>query len=340
MSKAGAAKIMARQEQSGASLRQATARAYANIALCKYWGKRGQDNGPATPSISLALEQLATTTSVTRSTRAADQVLLNGQAVGSADRARLVSYLNRWRQAGLLQGKVRVETANQFPTASGLASSASGFAALATALNALAETPLGPADLSRWARRGSGSAARSIPGGLARLDAGANPAAELIAPAEDVPWGMVLVLVDAPPKDVSSRRGMELSRATSPYYRAWLQAAAYHYRALFPALCAWDLATAGPLIEANALAMHACMLATVPPLVYWAPATIAVLQALPRWRARGQQVFATIDAGPHLGLIAPREDLNRLAGQARRISGVVQAIPSNPGGAAVVLDRQ
>jgi diphosphomevalonate decarboxylase len=319
---------------------QASARAYANIALCKYWGKRGNDNGPATPSISLALEQLATYTTVTRSRRTADQVRLNGKPATSDARARVVNYLDRWRNAGLLVGQVRVETENRFPTASGLASSASGFAALATALNALAGGPLDAAELSCWARCGSGSAARSIPGGLASLAAGVNPAAELLTPAADVPWGMVLAIVDAPPKDTSSRLGMAQTASTSPYYRAWLKTAAQHYHELRAALVDWDLATAGPLIEANALAMHACMLASVPPLMYWAPATIAVLHALPRWRQRDLPVYATIDAGPHLALLGRREDLKRIAALVGRINGVRQAIPSNPGGAAVVLTRQ
>jgi diphosphomevalonate decarboxylase len=320
--------------------RQATARAYANIALCKYWGKRGADNGPATPSISIALEQLATITTVSRISRPVDQVILNNQPPGRADRARIVSYLNRWRAAGLLHGQVRVETDNRFPTASGLASSASGYAALAAALNALADKPLAAAELSRWARRGSGSAARSIPGGLACLAAGANPAAELLAPAEDVPWGMVLAVVDAPPKDTSSRTGMEASRDNSPYYRAWLQTAAYHYRALRSALDRWDLPAAGPVIEANALAMHACMLATTPPLIYWAPATLGLLQALPRWRKSGLQAYATIDAGPHVALVCPLADLARVAALAAKLPGVTKAILSAPGGPAVVLDSQ
>jgi diphosphomevalonate decarboxylase len=320
----------------GAQVQAATARAYANIALCKYWGKRGSDNGPATPSISLALERLATHTTVSRINRKADQVILNGKPAGQADRARVVNYLNHWRAAGLLTGSVRIETENRFPTASGLASSASGYAALATALSVLAEHPLDAAELSRWARRGSGSAARSIPGGLACLEAGTNPAAQLLAPAEDVPWGMVLALVDAPPKGTSSRLGMPHTAETSPYYRAWLKTAAQHYDELRAALRAWDLATAGPLIEANALAMHACMLAAVPPLIYWAPATIAVLRELPRWRARGLHVYATIDAGPHLALVGRREDLRRITALARRVNGVIEAIPSNPGGPAVV----
>ena len=339
MSKAGAAPA-AKRTRSGAPVQQATAQAHANIALCKYWGKRGRDNGPATPSISLALEQLTTTTTVSRINRPIDQVILNNKPVSRTDRARVISYLNRWRKAGLLDGNVRIDTDNQFPTASGLASSASGYAALATALNALAGGPLNEEDLSRWARRGSGSAARSIPGGLAGLDAGANPAAELLAPAQDVPWGMVFALVDAPPKTTSSRLGMELSRETSPYYRPWLNTAVFHYRTMLPALDAWDLTAAGPIIEANALAMHACMLATCPPLVYWAPATITLLKALPRWRARGIEAYATIDAGPHVALLCPHGQLKRVASLARRIPGVYQALASLPGGPAVVLETQ
>lgn len=318
--------------------KQATARAFANIALCKYWGKRGNDNGPDTPSISLALQRLETTTTVRLRSSGRDVIKLNGKRPSRAVRQRLVEYLDRWREAGLLASGVRIESGNRFPTAAGLASSASGYAALATALAAVSSNGLSEDEISRWARRGSGSAARSVTGGMSELDAGSNPAAQLITPARDVPWGMVLAIVDAPAKQVSSREGMRLSQDTSPYYRKWVLTDRFHYRQIYRAIQRWDLTAAGGAVEANALAMHACMLATSPPLLYWAPGTLALLQAVRHWRKSGLEVYATIDAGPHVALLCALADLQRVAARARRVAGVVQALPSMPGGAAAIID--
>ncbi|MBN2082732.1 diphosphomevalonate decarboxylase [bacterium] len=321
--------------------KQVTARAWANIALCKYWGKLGPDNAPATPSLSLALDGLATTTSVTAINRQQDVVLLDGQPAAGAARRRVLEFVDRWRTYTLVSGHFRIESHNDFPTAAGLASSASAYAALTVALagHAVAELPTGA--LSRLARMGSGSAARSITGGLSALGAGRDPAAQLLAPAGEVPWGMVVAVVEAPAKEISSREGMELSRRTSPFYRAWVLTDRYHYRELAGALKSWDLAKTGELMEENMLAMHACMLTTQPALIYWSPATLAVLHALREWRRKGLNAWATIDAGAHVALLCDQRDLNKVAGKLKALAeagaGIRQVIPCRPAGGAMVI---
>jgi len=321
--------------------KQITARAWANIALIKYWGKQGPGNAPATPSISLALDKLATTTSVTAINRRQDVVLIDGRSTAGQARRRVLDFVDLWREHGLLAGRFRIESHNDFPTAAGLASSASAFAALTKALAGHCEQAIGPARLSRWARLGSGSAARSITGGLSALGAGRDPAARLLAPAAEVPWGMVVAVVEAPAKEVSSRAGMELSRRTSPFYRAWVLTDRYHYRELAGALKAWDLAKTGELMEENMLAMHACMLTTQPALIYWSPATLAVLAALREWRKQGLAAWATIDAGPHVALLCHRRDLKKVAGKLKALAaagaGIRQVIPCRPADAARVI---
>lgn len=323
---------------------QVTAEACANIAICKYWGKRGPGNAPATPSISLTLASLTTTTTITRLDRGPDKFTLNGAPASGVVRERIVEYLELWREWELLKGHFHVESRNSFPTAAGLASSASGFAALATALNEFSASRLPPTELSRLARWGSGSAARSIVGGLAALGAGNDPAAKRLVPAADVPWGMVIVLVKEAGKEVSSREAMELSRLTSPFYQKWVLTDRYHYREISGALKDWDLERTGLLMEENTLAMHACMLTTRPPLLYWHPVTLMLWQEISRWRRDGLQAYATTDAGAHLAVLCHQRDLEQVARRVRRLADsgatIADVIASAPGGPARVISQR
>lgn len=345
-----------------------TARAHSNIALCKYWGKlelprlTGEAwldwrlrkiNCPATSSISLALAALSSETTVTLlpSSAQQDSAALDGREADGRTQSLLSGYLSLWRAAGLLGGYVHVESSNNFPTAAGLASSASGYAALATALAGLAPEPLSMQELSRWARRGSGSAARSIPGGIAALAVGSDASSQLAVAAADTPLAMVVCIVEAPPKDISSRDGMSRSAATSPYYSAWLAQALADYDAMIESLwrathepdgdadkLLWEL---GTIAERNCLAMHAVMQTTTPSLLYWAPGTLSVMHAVRSWRDDGgPPAYFTIDAGPHVELLCLRTDLDEVARLARQLPGVQSVVPSLPGGPAEIISSE
>ena len=317
--------------------KRVTALAHANIALCKYWGKSGPLDTPATPSISLALDGLTTTTTVSRIDTAADVVLINGVRAGNLELARIVNYLDLWRREGLISGWLRVESENSFPMSSGLASSSSAFAALATALDELTEARISQSLLSRLARRGSGSAARSITGGLSSLSSGNDPAARLIVPAEQVPWGMVVGVVDSEPKQYSSREGMRLSEHTSPYYRRWVLQARHDYRYMLHALRSWDLKLVGELAEANSNAMHGCMLATRPALMYWYAGTMDLMHSVVSWRAEGLQAYYTVDAGSHVAVLCHLDDMDKVASRMRGVDSVVRVIANRPAGPARVV---
>jgi diphosphomevalonate decarboxylase len=286
-------------------------RAFANIALVKYWGKLPTKiNSPATPSVSLALAALKTETIIERID---------------------------WRQRKLIKGHFYINSKNNFPTGSGLASSASGYAALAMGLGALAERKIGIAELSRLARLGSGSAARSVIGGIASLRDGIDPAAKVIIRAEDVPWGMVIAVVEDQQKKVSSRLGMGHSSKTSPYYKNWVAQAKADYKQILKAIASKNLSKIGKIVEANALAMHACMMSSRPQLVYWQPATVELIRMAPIWRKQGLETFFTIDAGPNVIFLGKRTDLLQIARRVKRIAGVKKVIVSKPGGGAEVV---
>jgi diphosphomevalonate decarboxylase len=324
-----------------------TARACANIALVKYWGKRpGPLNLPAAGSLSLTLDALVTTTQVGFDPAlAADAFELDGAAARPAELARVGELLDLVRAAAGVSTRARVVSKNEFPTASGLASSASGFAALAVAAAAAAGVVLTPRALSIVARRGSGSAARSIFGGFVRMhagraDDGSDAFAEPIASALTDRVRMVIAVVGGgAPKTHGSRDAMGHTAATSPLYRAWIDLVPRDLAAAEAALAAGDLAQLGAITEGNALAMHASAIAARPAVIYWQPATLAALAEVRALRAAGCAAWATMDAGPHVKVLSSADDAAAVAAALRAVSGVTEVLIAAAGGPAAIVEQ-
>jgi diphosphomevalonate decarboxylase len=320
----------------------ATARACANIALVKYWGKRdaGTLNLPATGSLSIALAALVTETTVELDPALAhDEIALEGAGA----RGRVVHFLDLVRARAGIGTHARVTTRNHFPTASGLASSASGFAALAVAAARAAGLDLPGRELSILARRGSGSAARSVFGGFVRMHAGAredgsDSYAEPIGSPLAAQLRVVVAIVGAgTPKQHASRDAMEHVAATSPLYRAWLELVPRDLATAEAAIRAGELPALGAIAEANALAMHATAIAARPAIVYWQPATIALLAQVRALRAAGHTAWATIDAGPHVKVLTSPGDAPEVARALGAVDGVSSTMISEVGGPAEVV---
>jgi diphosphomevalonate decarboxylase len=321
----------------------ATARACANIALVKYWGKRdAQLNLPATGSLSLTLDALSTATTVAFDAALdRDAVELDGGAADGASRARVIELLDLVRARAGLAARARVTSRNDFPTASGLASSASGFAALALAATRAAGVTLEPRELSRLARRGSGSAARSVFGGFVRMHAGARDEDAFAEPVSSPLLANVRMVVaifgGGIAKEVGSRDAMEHCAATSPLYPSWLALVPDDLAAAERALAAGDLTALGEVTEANALAMHATAIAARPAIVYWQPATLALLARVRGLRKAGVAAWATMDAGPHVKVLTTVEHADTVAHAVVTVAGFTEALVSAPGGPAEVI---
>ncbi len=327
--------------------RTATARACANIALVKYWGKRDAAlNWPAAGSLSLTLDVLVTTTQVTFTNERADDLLeLDGRPAVGNEATRIHELLDMVRAEAGLDARAIVRSANDFPTASGLASSASGFAALALAATTAAGLRSSPAALSALARRGSGSAARSLFGGLVRMHAGVLPdGSDAIAePVTTAPASfvddlrmIVAVVGGGAPKTHGSRDAMAHSAATSPLHAAWLAQVPADLATAEAAIAAGDLAALGALVEANALAMHAAAIAARPAIIYWQPATLAALATVRDLRATGHAAWATMDAGPHVKVLTCAADADAVVAAMRATTGVDRTITCVAGPAATV----
>ncbi len=320
----------------------ACATAHPNIALAKYWGKLDvEHNLPSVPSLSMTLDAMATTTSVGFGRGLeADRVVINGNVASESDARRVSKLLDRVRAAAGIRTRAWVETANDFPTASGLASSASGFAALALAATKAAGLEWEAAKVSDLARRSSASASRSVFGGfviLAAPPAGTDfLAAEPLADTMDWQVAMSVVVTTLQKKEVASTEGMAHTQATSPYYEAWLRRAPSLFERARRAVLARDLEALGTAAEESAFAMHACAMAAVPSLIYFSPVTLAVVERVRELRRAGTAAYVTADAGPHVKVLSSARDAAIVASSLREVAGVEKVIVAQPGPAASV----
>ncbi len=318
----------------------ATAVAHPNIALVKYWGKADARLAlPATGSVSMGLDVFPTTTTVTLDggagdgQEARDAFTLNGQVVEDGALVRVQQFLDLVRELAGSSERASVVSENTVPTGAGLASSASGFAALATAASAAYGLDLSPRDLSRLARRGSGSATRSIPGGVAVWHAG-DDQGSFAEPVPAPPMAMVVVTIDAGPKPIGSREAMRRTIATSPFYPAWVTSTAETVGEMLDACAAGDFTRIGELTESNALRMHATIEGAFPPIRYLNARSVAVFDAVAELRAVGLQAYATADAGPNVVVLCRPDDRSAVATALASFGDVIE---SGTGPAARVL---
>ncbi len=309
----------------------ATARAHSNIALAKYWGKRdARLNIPAVGSLSVTLDGLYTDTTVTfEHGLRQDELWLNGQRE-SPDHPgfrRVATLMELVRSRASTEARARIVSTNNFPTGAGLASSASGFAALAVAACAASGVEQSQRQLSLLARRGSASAARSIFGGYVELhtgssDDGEDAFAEPLMSADDWPLSVVVAITEEGAKAVSSTEGMSATSASSVFYRSWLENSEDALDQMRAAVLDRDLERVGELAESSCLAMHALMLTTRPALLYWNAATMSAIHAVRAMRGEGTPVYFTIDAGPQVKALCRQSDADTVSRTLSAVPGV------------------
>lgn len=323
-------------------------RAYANLALIKYWGKRdSRRNLPATPSIGINLSALQVRTDIypdhpearpstsgaahkadAREDRAAPEdsssqlrLTIDGT---SQEPERHQDFMTAFSQTTGYTGALRAESSASFPAGAGLASSAAGFAALALGCSELARRHGAPRmtreDISALARVGSGSAARAVIGGFSVFPAGAHHATQLADAAHWPDLRVVIATVTTRRKELSSRDAMERTRLTSPYFGAWVEDAERMADEAERRIAARDLEALGELVRASYARMHASMLAARPPIRYWLPVSLQVLDACDSLRRDGVPAFETMDAGPQVKILTNAEHVDRVLTKLEGIS--------------------
>jgi diphosphomevalonate decarboxylase len=320
-----------------------TAEAQTNIALVKYWGKRDAKlNLPAVGSLSLTLEGLTTRTTVAFDpTRDEDALMLNGTAERGQALQRISRLLDLVRARAGTMARAEVVSSNNFPTAAGLASSASAFAALALAATRAAGLELPARELSVLARRGSGSAARSIFGGFAEMRRGQRDDGEdaFAEPIDAAGWDvrLVVAVTSEGPKATLSTDGMRHTAETSPYYDAWVATSEPDLAAARRAIAAHDLEALGVVTEQSCLAMHASALAARPAVVYFTGATVEGYRAVQAARKSGLPAWFTCDAGPHVKALTDAVHADEVARRLAEVPGVLRTQVCAPGAPARVV---
>ena len=320
-----------------------TARAHTNIALVKYWGKADTDLIiPQTDSLSLTLDQFYTDTQVQFDAALDhDAVVVNGQVLTDQASRKVRHVLDIVRDLAGTTTYATVTSTNHVPMAAGLASSASAFAALAGAASRAAGLQLTPRDLSRLARRGSGSATRSVYGGFVEWHAGHDDASSYAKPLmEDVDWpiAVVALVLDPHQKKVSSRQGMQASVTTSPYYPTWREVVQQDLTAIRPAILAHDFPTTGEILETNAMRMHALTLSANPPFSYFNGDSLAAMQTVRELRDAGHACYYTLDAGPNVKIFCETDELPAITQRLSDQFGADRVLVAHPGPGIQWLD--
>jgi len=320
----------------------ATAIANPNIAFIKYWGNRDDTlRIPSNDSISMNLEGLYTRTTVSfQPSLPYDELIINGHEVAGAGRDRISYILDIIRGMANLHERAEVMSENNFPSGTGIASSASAFAALALAGSRAAGLSLSERDLSRLARRGSGSAARSIPGGFVEWQTGTDDEDSFaFSIAEPGHWDLVdcVAVVSTAHKKVGSMQGHPIA-GTSPLQAARVADAPRRLEICRKAILERDFNGFASIVELDSDMMHAVMISSTPALFYWKPASLEVMNSVRQWRLEGLSVCYTMDAGPNVHVICREAEAQLVEQRLSAIQGVGSVLVARPGGPAQIVE--
>jgi diphosphomevalonate decarboxylase len=315
--------------------RCATVVACPNIAFIKYWGNLDDTlRLPANGSISMNLDGLSTRTTVEFDPqRREDEFTLQGSVQTGPAAQRVFDHLNLLRNKAGVAWKARTVSENNFPSGAGIASSASAFAALTAAAAAALGLTLAEKELSILARRGSGSACRSVPDGFVEWFV-SNRDEESFAKSIAAPdhWALtdLVAIIDPGPKKVGSAEGNALAR-TSPLQAARVADTPRRLDLCRRAIGQKDFSALAEIVEEDTRLMHAVMLTSRPSLAYWEAATLELMQLIPQWRAGGLPAAYTIDAGPNVHCLCPEETAAEVERRLRDIPAVRDVLHARPG---------
>ncbi|MDG2375544.1 MAG: diphosphomevalonate decarboxylase [Woeseiaceae bacterium] len=316
----------------------ASAEAHPNIALVKYWGKRDlARNLPAVGSLSVTLADLCTQMTVDFDAGDSDRLIINGQEAPA-----MLSRVTRCLDlvAGVDRPCATVESQCNFPIGAGLASSASAFAALTVAANAAAETGHEALVLAKIAGAASGSAARSLYGGVVELSAGDDEIdLTQLAEADEWPLQVVVAITAEEEKPLGSGAAMIRSAETSPFYSSWIERQDDDLALARDAVAVKDFVALGEVAEHNCLKMHSVMWSSRPPIVYWNQATLACMESVRLLRENGHHAFFTIDAGPQVKVFSMPDAVDIVEEVLRKTPGVLRMLRTGVGDGARLIPK-
>lgn len=307
-----------------------------SLALIKYWGKTiSGDNIPATSSIATNLHGFYTETKISLS-KEKDCVTINGSEVLIG---RFTPFFNQVRKELHTHHYFNAVSQSNFPTSAGLASSSSGFAALAYGCAQLVDSQAPLNVISSLARLGSASASRALFPGFTVLKRNSLHAEQLYDQAFWPEFRIIIAIVKSGPKKISSRHAMEVSRKTSPYYHSWLEESECIFSQALPALDKKNLKTLGPLIRQSYLMMFGTMFTTMPPIFYWEPDTVALIKTCEDLREQGYSIWETMDAGPQVKMITLKDNCENVYAILKNKYPHINFVISQPGEGPIIVNE-
>jgi diphosphomevalonate decarboxylase len=319
-----------------------TAVSHPNKAIVIYWGNRDDRlNLPSRTSLSMTLQGVDRPLDYTATLQIAkgqdrDTVIVDGQEDKGQIYSDIVAHLDAMRKLARFRAKLIVNTKATFPIGSGLAGSAAAASALAEAFAGLLKGDVDKKKISIMARRGSGSAARSVFGGFVRLQTGSDDDSFAVQVFDEKHWDLrdVIAVVDPGQKKVKSRDGMRLSTKTCPaeIYNNFVEAADGHVKEAEAAIGAKNLRDLGQAYEFDNAFFREVCLNTEPVLDYWTKATAEVFNVVSELRSDGMEIFAGTDAGPNVHIFCEPDSASKLIVSLHKVAGVKEIIHARPGG--------
>jgi diphosphomevalonate decarboxylase len=292
-------------------------------------------------SISMNLDGLYTRTTVSfQPSLAFDELIINGHEVTGAGLERVSYILDIVRDMANIRERAEIMTENNFPVGAGIASSASAFAALALAGSTAAGLNLSEPELSRLARRGSGSASRSIPSGFVEWQIGTSDEDSIaFSIAQPDHWKLVdcVAIVSTSHKKTGSTEGHSIA-PTSPLQLARVADAPRRLEICRDAILRCDFEAFTSIVELDSDMMHSVMMTSTPALHYWKPASVEVMNSVRQWRSEGTPVCYTMDAGANVHVMTLESDFQTVEKRLRHIPGVENVLVARPGGAAKIAN--
>ena len=320
-------------------MKETIAIAHPNFALVKYWGKKDcNKNRPAMSSISVTVDSMITKTKIFKNSQSNyHQLFING--VEESDLSKILPPLEYLSEFSRADEYLVIESQNNFPTSSGLASSASGIASFVTAYEAHYNLCLDINHKVKACMLGSGSAPRSLIGGFVLMDHKDNYRCSQILKEPEWPLDVLICIASKEPKKISSRKGMEISKKTSPIYQDWLDVNDKHINLALNAIKDKDMAALEIVTEENCKLMHEVMKTSKPSISYMSDVTHSCLAEIENLRSSGHSLFYTIDAGPQVKIICDPKSTEIIRDTIIDKTSVIDVVYAGLGGPSRIIDE-
>jgi len=320
-------------------LKETVAIAHPNFALVKYWGKKDSNqNRPAMSSISVTVDSMISKTKIFKNIQSNHhQLFINGKE--ESDLSKILPPLEYLSEFSGTDEYLVIESQNNFPTSSGLASSASGIASFVTAYEAHYNLCLDINHKVEASMLGSGSAPRSLIGGFVFMDHKDNYRCSQILKEPEWPLDVLICIASKEPKKISSREGMRASKKTSPIYQDWLDINHKHIDLALNAIKTKNMAALENVAEENCKLMHEVMKTSIPSISYMTDVTYSCLSEIENLRSLGHKLLYTIDAGPQVKIICDPTSSEIIKNRIIETTDVIDIIHAGIGGPPEIINE-